>query len=254
MNQLIFAPQLTMPASAPMVVARRLTADGAPGQASLRNLNLVVPSGAFFVALGAAGATLVRLLSGRERPQRGALSVGGVALESLAECEALAYRRFSVNVVLSSHNLLPDLTLHQNLEVSLLVTQLSRRERSDRARSALELVGLGAHSSRLASEVTVGAAQRAAIARTLLTGANLIVLQEPCAHVELEERGPVLDLLSQLNRVFQKTIVLASEDRTLAERASQVEELPAASPRRAGQSAALSERAAAVSGAKAVSA
>ena len=255
MNQLVFAPQLTLPASAPMVVARRLSADDArSGRPPLRNLDLVVPTGAFFVALGGASSTLVRLLSGLERPARGGLSVGGVALESLTECEALAYRRFGVNVVLPSHNLLPDLTLQQNLEVPLLLTQLSRRERAERARSALELVGLGRLSNRRADQVTAGAAQRAAIARTLLSGANLIVLHEPCAHVEAQERALVLDLLSQLNRVFQKTIVLASEDPDAADRASQVEELAAGAPRRASVSRARPVLAAVMSDAEAVSA
>lgn len=225
MNHLVLAPQL-VPSGTPMISARRLVARSrVPAHAPLRGVHLDVKPGAFLLVLGQGGSTFVRLLAGLERPERGLLSVDGVALERLNECEALAYRRHAVNVVLSGNNLLPDLTLTQNLELSLLLTHLPRQERRDRARSALEFVGLGAEANRRVDRVSRGAAQRAAIARTLLTGANLLVLDEPCAGAEPGERGLVLDLLTQLNRVFRKTIVLASEDRTLVERASQLEEL-----------------------------
>lgn len=236
MNHLVLAPQLAPSGGALMIVARRLVAQSLhPGRVRLGAIDLEVRTGAFVLVLGQAGPTLVRLLAGLERPERGALRVGDVPLETLSDSEALAYRRRGVNLVLSSDNLLPDLTLQQNLELSLLLTDLPRRERHERARSALEFVGLGPYSARRADRVSMGAAQRAAIARTLLTGANLLVLDEPCAHVEAAERVLVLDLLTQLNRVFRKTIVFASREQAIVDRASQVEVLPAPSRRSAVQ-------------------
>lgn len=223
MNELVLARQLTPPADAPWIVGRRISnAHPARVVPTVVDLNLDVQSGAFAVLLGAAKTGVVRLLAALERPRSGELSVGGVPLTELDECGALAYRRTQVNVVWAAHDLLPRLTLQENLELPLLLSDVATRERRDRARSALELVGLGGFAKRRPSEVSRGTAQRASIARALVNGAHLILLDEPCAELDARERRAVLDLLTQLNQLFRKTIVIGTLDPSLAPPGSQL--------------------------------
>jgi putative ABC transport system ATP-binding protein len=228
MNQLILEPQVAPRADVPLVLARGVSISAKNGTPLVHDLNFDVTSGAFQVLLGPGHSPVIHVLAALNRPSRGQLLVEGLDLSLLSECEAIAYRRAAVNIVSTSPNLLPRLTLEENLELTLLLTAPSRSERRDRARSALELVGLGRVATRRAGELSVGTAQRASIARALLNGANLVLLDEPCARVEPAERVKVLELLTQLNTVFQKTIVLGTTDPSLTAWASNVHELASA--------------------------
>ncbi|MFZ5893716.1 MAG: ATP-binding cassette domain-containing protein [Myxococcota bacterium] len=249
MNQLVLADQTPLSGRIPMIVARGLTLWRSPaglqagtnarahwalpialGRCGGRTFDLDVPVGAFVVVLGESGSgksALVRMLSGLER-SNGKLSVGGVRVDELGDSELADFRGRSVSVVLPEGNLLPRLTLQQNLELPLLLSKLSRSERRERAASALEMIGLGNAGKRYPNQVQAGDVQRAAIARALLNGANLIVLDEPCRGLQGLQQTRVLDLLSQLNAVFRKTIVLATRDESASQRASHIERLPSA--------------------------
>lgn len=230
MNELILASQVAPSPDVPLIVARGVSNVGRDSAAPpLEELNLEVWTSTFLVLLGPAKTPVIRMLAAIERPTHGKLYVAGMPLGELAECEAIAYRRAAVTMVSASSNLLPRLTLQQNLELPLLLTDCSADERRERARSALELVGLGSVMRRRAEEISRATAQRACIARSLLTGANLVLLDEPCDGLVENERAMVLDLLVQLNRLFRKTIVLGTTDRTLAKHASHVQELTSAS-------------------------
>jgi len=212
MNQLVFANQTIVSGRTPLIAAR-----GMP------SFDLDVPAGAFVGLVGPSGSgksALLRLLAGLDRPSAGHLTVGGVCLNELDESERQSFRANAVSIVFPSQNLLPTLTLQQNLELPLLLSPLRSSERRQRARSALEMVGLGPRGARYPRELPPVDQQRAAIARSLLNGANLILADEPCQLISPSDHGRVLDLLSQLNSVFRKTIVLATRDESVVARTS----------------------------------
>jgi putative ABC transport system ATP-binding protein len=225
MNQLVFASQITASGRTALIVARDLgrRSRACDSHWTLRGLDLEVPAGAFVGLVGPPGSgksALIRLLAGLERPSTGRLTVCGTCLNELDETESSRFRATALSVVFPSQNLLSNLTLCENLELPLLLTSLRRTERRERAESALELVGLGSRRARYPHELPPVDQQRAAIARSLLNGANLIVADEPCRLLAPHEHNRVLDLLSQLNSVFRKTIVLATRDESVSGRLS----------------------------------
>jgi putative ABC transport system ATP-binding protein len=188
----------------------------------LEDISLTIGEGEFLALMGPSGSgktTLLNLIAGLDRPDRGVLTVGGVALTSLSEGQLAAWRARHVGFIFQFYQLIPVLTAFENVELPLLLTPLSRRERREHVELALDLVGLSDRSHHYPAQLSGGQQQRVAIARALITDPTLISADEPTGDLDRESAGEVLDLLCRLNAEFGKTIILVTHDPEAASRA-----------------------------------
>lgn len=189
---------------------------------ALLDISLEAPEGAFVALMGPSGSgktTLLNLIAGIDRPDRGAIRVGGLNIADLSESDLARWRSRHVGYIFQSYNLLPVLTAFENVELPLLLTGLSRKERREHVMAALSLVGLEDRMQHYPRQLSGGQEQRVAIARALVTDPTLLVADEPTGDLDRDSATSVLDLLSALNADFGKTILMATHDPRAAERA-----------------------------------
>jgi len=188
----------------------------------LEDISLTIATGEFLALMGPSGSgktTLLNLIAGLDRPDQGVLTVGGVDLTQLSEAQLAAWRARHVGFIFQFYQLIPVLTAFENVELPLLLTPLSRRERREHVDLALELVGLEDRSSHYPGQLSGGQQQRVAIARAFITDPTLISADEPTGDLDLDSAREILDLLCRLNEEFSKTIILVTHDPSAAERA-----------------------------------
>lgn len=188
----------------------------------LRNLSLSVPEGEFVALMGPSGSgktTLLNMIAGIDRPDEGEVRVAGTDLGQLDESDLAKWRALHIGFVFQFYNLLPVLTAYGNVELPLLLTKLSSSERRRQAETALELVGLKDRMHHYPRQLSGGQEQRVAIARAIVTDPTVIVADEPTGDLDRQSAAEILDLLSQLNSEFKKTIVMVTHDPRAAERA-----------------------------------
>jgi putative ABC transport system ATP-binding protein len=211
--------------SAPLVVIDHLYKSYRRGSQILpvlEDISLAIAAGEFLALMGPSGSgktTLLNLIAGLDRPDQGVLSVGGVDLTSLSESQLAAWRARHVGFIFQFYQLIPVLTAFENVELPLLLTPLSRRERRQHVELVLELVGLSDRRHHYPAQLSGGQQQRVAIARALITDPTLISADEPTGDLDRESAGEVLDLLGRLNGEFGKTIILVTHDPEAASRA-----------------------------------
>ncbi len=189
----------------------------------LHGLDLTVESGEFLALMGPSGSgktTLLNLIGGLDRPDSGELVVAGERLDQLSSGQLARWRARHVGFVFQFYNLLPVLSAERNVEVPLLLTKLSRNERKQRVRAALELVGLADRAGHKPSELSGGQQQRVAIARALIADPTLLVCDEPTGDLDRENAEEILGLLEILNRNQGKTIIMVTHDPLAAAHAS----------------------------------
>ncbi len=192
---------------------------------ALDDFSLDVPAGGYYAIMGPSGSgksTLLNLVGGLDRADSGEVLVDGEDLTALTGADLSHFRAERIGFVFQGFNLLPVLTALQNVELPLLLTPLSRKERREHARHALDLVGLGDRMHHLPRQLSGGQEQRVAIARALATDPRLILADEPTGDLDRASADAVLDLLEQLNAKFHKTIVMVTHDPLAAERAGSV--------------------------------
>src|SRR5262245_15321061 len=169
----------------------------------LHSLNLDVEAGEFLALMGPSGSgktTLLNLIGGLDRPDKGEISVAGQRIDQLSSGQLAKWRARHVGFIFQFYNLLPVLTAERNVEVPLLLTKLSSRERKRNVQAALELVGLADRGKHKPSELSGGQQQRVAIARALVADPTLLVCDEPTGDLDRETSGYVLKLHVQLKR------------------------------------------------------
>jgi putative ABC transport system ATP-binding protein len=189
----------------------------------LRGIDLDVEQGEFLALMGPSGSgktTLLNLIGGLDRPNRGTLTVAGERLEGLSQGQLTKWRARHVGFVFQFYNLLPVLTAERNVEVPLLLTKLSAKERQRNVTAALTLVGLADRAKHKPAELSGGQQQRVAIARALVSDPSLLVCDEPTGDLDRETSDAILGLLQLLNRTHGKTIVMVTHDPRAASRAS----------------------------------
>jgi len=189
----------------------------------LGGLDLEIPPGEFLALMGPSGSgksTLLNLIGGLDRPSSGSVEVAGERIDSLGERRLAAWRARHVGLVFQFYNLLPVLTAERNVELPLLLTHLSRRERRERARTALDIVGLGHRLRHLPRQLSGGEQQRVGIARAIVTDPTLLLCDEPTGDLDRKSGDEVLDLLQALNRDHGKTVIMVTHDPHAAARAS----------------------------------
>ncbi|MBI3941218.1 MAG: ABC transporter ATP-binding protein [Acidobacteria bacterium] len=182
---------------------------------ALDGVNLDIQRGDFLALMGPSGSgktTLLNLLAGIDRPTEGELSVLGTALGALNESQLAAWRNSHVGYIFQTFNLIPVLTAFENVELPLLLTRLSRRERKRNVETALELVGLGDRMHHRPQQLSGGQEQRVAIARAIVVDPDLLLADEPTGNLDARSGEEVLAILSSLNRQLGKTVVLVTHD------------------------------------------
>jgi len=182
---------------------------------ALEHVSLHVPTGRFVALMGPSGSgksTLLHLVAGLDRPDGGEIVVAGQALSSLDEDGLAAWRARHVGLIFQFYNLLPVLTAVENVELPLLLTSLRRTERRERAEVALRAVGLPHRAHHRPQQLSGGEQQRVAIARAIVTDPDLLVADEPTGDLDAKSAVDILTLLSELNRAFEKTIVMVTHD------------------------------------------
>ena len=171
---------------------------------------------------GSGKTTLLNLIAGLDRPGAGDVRVLGVALGALAPTELAEWRARHVGFVFQFYNLLPGLSAVANVELPLLLTPLTRRQRREHAEIALRIVGIEDRAEHKPSALSGGQQQRVAIARAIVTDPTLLVCDEPTGDLDRETATGVLSLLQSLNREMGTTIVMVTHDPQAADYANSV--------------------------------
>ncbi|MBP7914465.1 MAG: ABC transporter ATP-binding protein [Vitreoscilla sp.] len=188
----------------------------------LLDINLDVQAGEFIALMGPSGSgksTLLNLIAGIDQPSSGTIEIAGVDIATLGEGRLADWRAANVGFIFQFYNLLPVLTAFENVELPLLLTNLSARERAQRVSALLALVGLTDRSDHRPNELSGGQQQRVAIARALVTDPQLIVADEPTGDLDRATGEEVLHLMDRLVRELGKTIVMVTHDPKAAARA-----------------------------------
>ncbi len=212
-------------AALPLVAIRNLTKHYVRGGQVipvLSDIDLDVYAGDYFALMGPSGSgksTLLNLIAGIDKPSSGEIRIAGVDIARLSETDLAAWRAANVGFIFQFYNLMPVLSAFDNIELPLLLTSLSRRERRERVATALDLVGLSDRSDHFPNELSGGQQQRVAIARALITDPTIIVADEPTGDLDRTTAGEILGLLDRLNVEIGKTIIMVTHDPKAAEKA-----------------------------------
>jgi putative ABC transport system ATP-binding protein len=188
----------------------------------LRDISIDVPTGEFLALMGPSGSgktTLLNLIAGIDRPDTGKVVVNGTDIDLLGESELARWRARHVGFIFQFYNLLPVLTAFENVELPLLLTGLSRKEKREHVEAALNLVGLADRIHHYPKQLSGGQEQRVAIARAIVTDPTILVADEPTGDLDKVSAGEIMDLLDRLNKEFKKTIVMVTHDPRAAEKA-----------------------------------
>src|SRR5881296_842373 len=176
-------------------------------------LTLDIEAGSFTALMGPSGSgksTLLNLIAGLDKPTRGSVRVGGAAVSEMSASQLAAWRSRNIGFVFQSFNLLPVLTAYQNVELPLLLTRLSGKERNERVKIALDVVGLADRADHYPRQLSGGQEQRTAIARAIVADPTLLVADEPTGDLDARNAEEILNLLARLNDEFDKTIIMVT--------------------------------------------
>jgi putative ABC transport system ATP-binding protein len=189
----------------------------------LHNLSLEVPEGEFLALMGPSGSgktTILNLIGGIDRADGGEIIVGGEHLERLSGGQLAKWRSHHVGFIFQFYNLMPVLSAASNIELPLLLTNLSRAERKRHVAVALEMVGLSDRAAHKPGEMSGGQQQRVGIARAIVTDPAILLCDEPTGDLDRATADEILSLLTELNRQQKKTIVMVTHDPRAAEYAA----------------------------------
>ncbi|MBB3118742.1 ABC transporter ATP-binding protein [Pseudoduganella violacea] len=188
----------------------------------LTDITLDIQAGDFTALMGPSGSgksTLLNLIAGIDKPDSGLLRVNDLDIAGMSESALAAWRAANVGFIFQFYNLMPVLSAFENVELPLLLTPLSRRERRERVEMTLSMVGLSDRMEHVPNELSGGQQQRVAIARAIVTDPTLLVADEPTGDLDRHSAGEVLSLLNRLNRELGKTIIMVTHDAHAAQQA-----------------------------------
>jgi putative ABC transport system ATP-binding protein len=194
------------------------------GQAVIRavdGVSIEVRDGEFVALLGSSGSgksTLLNLIAGLDRPTDGAIVVRGRDLAKMDSEELARYRRHTVGMVFQSFNLIPSMTIEENVELPMRFAEVDRAERTQRAREALERVGLGARLMHRPTELSGGEQQRASLARAVVNRPEILVADEPTGNLDSKTGMEIMNLIREFNQSLKMTVLMVTHERPLAER------------------------------------
>jgi putative ABC transport system ATP-binding protein len=194
----------------------------------LEDITFEICDGEFLALMGPSGSgksTLLNILAGIDKADSGTVNIGGVDISSLSETDLAQWRAVNVGFIFQFYNLMPVLTAYENVELPLLLTGLSRRERREHVEMALAVVNLQDRMDHYPSQLSGGQQQRVAIARAVVTDPTILVADEPTGDLDRVSAEDVLGLMGRLNKEFGKTIIMVTHDPRAAERAHLVRHL-----------------------------
>jgi putative ABC transport system ATP-binding protein len=188
----------------------------------LENITLEIAEGEFLALMGPSGSgksTLLNLIAALDRVDNGIIRVGGIDITGLTETELAAWRSVNVGFIFQFYNLIPVLTALENVELPLLLSGLSRRERREHVELALHVVNLASRMDHYPAQLSGGEQQRVAIARAIVTDPTILVADEPTGDLDRVSAEEILGLMDQLNRDSHKTIIMVTHDPRAAKKA-----------------------------------
>ncbi len=191
----------------------------------LRNLNLQVAEGEFLGIMGPSGSgktTMLNLIAGLDKPNRGEVWIGGQCVSNMSEAQLASWRTRSIGFIFQFYHLLPVLTAYENVELPLLLLPLSYAKRREQVLNVLDLVGLSDRMYHRPGQLSGGQQQRVGIARAIVTDPTLIVADEPTGDLDARSAVEILNLMDELQKGLNKTILLVTHDPRAAERAQRV--------------------------------
>jgi putative ABC transport system ATP-binding protein len=193
--------------------------------AALRSVSLQIDAGDFVALAGPSGSgktTLLNLIGGLDKPTSGAIRLSGTDITTLSKRDLTDLRLYKIGFIFQDYNLIPVLSAHENVELVMLLQHVKASERAERARAALEAVGLGALLDRRPAELSSGQQQRVAVARAIVSRPQLVLADEPTANLDSETGAALIELLRTLNERDGITFVFAAHDPLIIERAKTV--------------------------------
>jgi putative ABC transport system ATP-binding protein len=181
----------------------------------LQDIVLEVAAGDYVALMGPSGSgktTLLNLVAGIDSPTSGNIHVGGVDIARLSQTQLARFRAENIGFIFQLYNLIPVLTAFENVELPLLLTRLTKRQRREHVQTALSIVGLADRMDHYPRQLSGGQEQRVAIARAIVTDPRLLVADEPTGDLDAHSGEEILNLMNRLNAEFGKTIVMVTHD------------------------------------------
>ena len=191
----------------------------------LDNIDLEIARGEFLALMGPSGSgktTLLNLIAGIDKPNSGRVVIDGKDITKLDERQLAKWRARHVGFIFQLYNLIPVLSAFENVELPLLLTNLSKKKRRDHVMTALSVVGLEDRERHYPRQLSGGQEQRVAIARAIVTDPSLLVADEPTGDLDAKSADEILDLMKRLNEEFHKTIIMVTHDPRAARHAHAV--------------------------------
>ncbi len=188
----------------------------------LQDINLEIIEGDFLALMGPSGSgksTLLNLIAGLDKTDCGTITIGEVDITTLSETELARWRGLHVGFIFQFYNLIPVLTAYENIELPLLLSSLSKKERRQHVETALRMVSLTDRSDHFPSQLSGGQQQRVAIARAVVTDPTILVADEPTGDLDRVSASEILGLMERLNTQMGKTVIMVTHDPRAAEKA-----------------------------------
>jgi putative ABC transport system ATP-binding protein len=201
---------------------------GSQTVAVLEDISFNINEGEFLALMGPSGSgksTLLNLLAGIDSVDSGSIVIAGLDITTLSEMDLARWRAVNVGFIFQFYNLIPVLTAFGNVELPLLLTKLSRKERREHVDMALRMVGLSDRMDHYPNQLSGGQQQRVAIARAVVTDPTILVADEPTGDLDRVSAAEILDLMGRLNREIGKTIIMVTHDARAAEKAHLIKQL-----------------------------
>ncbi len=189
---------------------------------ALKSLDLIIKEGAFIAVAGPSGSgktTLLNIMSGLDTPSSGSIMLSGRLISKMKGAELSDFRRDHIGFIFQSYNLIPVLTVKENIEYIMLLQGISAEERHSRVASILEQVGLEGMGKRLPKQLSGGQQQRVAVARAMVSRPDIILADEPTANLDSHTGSALLDIMRELNEKNGMTFVFSTHDTMIMERA-----------------------------------
>jgi putative ABC transport system ATP-binding protein len=194
----------------------------------LENVSFDIAEGKFLALMGPSGSgksTLLNLLAGIDSVDSGSIAVGGLDITTLSEMDLARWRAVNVGFIFQFYNLIPVLTAFGNVELPLLLTKLSKKQRREHVDLALSMVGLSDRIDHYPNQLSGGQQQRVAIARAVVTDPTILVADEPTGDLDRVSAAEILDLMGRLNKDLGKTIIMVTHDARAAAKAHLIKQL-----------------------------
>lgn len=191
---------------------------------AVNDVSLSIERGEYVALLGPSGSgksTLLNLIAGLDRPTSGSIIVNGRDLAAMTSEELARYRRHAVGMIFQSFNLVPSMTLVENVELPMRFAEVDRRERRERSHELLSRVGLSGRAAHRPSELSGGEQQRGAIARALVNRPTLLLADEPTGNLDSRTGHEIMELLRELNQTLGVTIVMVTHEQPIADQYTQ---------------------------------